>query len=65
MQNPPAWYAELAALYPTEKDARRALQELDFARLYDAHFFHGTDGHSRLWLIATLAKLLDQKEAGR
>ena len=62
MHNPPAWYAELAALYPTEKDGRRALQELDFARLYDQSFFHGTDGHSRLVLIARLADLLDSKE---
>jgi hypothetical protein len=65
MQNPPAWYAQLAALYPDDKAGRRALQELDFARLYDQHFSHGTDGHSRLVLIAMLATLLDQKEAQR
>jgi len=62
MHNPPKWYAELAAIYPDEKAGRRALQELDFARLYEQHFSHGTDGHSRLVLIAKLADLLDDKE---
>ena len=64
MQNPPRWYAELAAIYPEKKSADRALQELDFARMYDQHFHHGTDGHSRLVLIAKLAELLDEKENG-
>lgn len=63
MHNPPPWYAELAALYPDEKQGKRALQELDFARLYEQSFCHGTDGHSRLVLIAMLADLLDTKEA--
>lgn len=64
MLNPPPWYAQLAAHYPKEDAARRALQELDFARTYYTSFNHGTDGHSRLVLIAKLAELLDEKEAG-
>lgn len=63
MVNPPAWYAELASIYPEPKAASRALQELDFARTYYTSFHHGTDGHSRLVLIAKMAELLDDKEA--
>lgn len=59
------WYDKLAALFPDKKAADRAILELDFARLYAANFNHGTDGHSRLILIAKLAELLDERdEAG-
>jgi len=38
----------------------RQRKEIAFARMYEKSFGHGTDGHSRLMLIATLARLLDQ-----
>jgi hypothetical protein len=41
----------------------RQQKELDFARLYATHYAHGTDGHSRLMLIARLAELLDAQAA--
>ena len=36
----------------TEKE----LQEVKFALVYEHDFFHGTDGHNRLIVIAKLAK---------
>ena len=39
-------------------DAREQ-QEINFARLYHAHYGHGTPGHLHLILIAKLAALLD------
>jgi len=41
----------------------RQQQELDFARTYATKYAHGTDGHSRLMLIARLAELLDAATA--
>jgi hypothetical protein len=49
----PAWMNELDT---------RQINEVYLARLYAKTFAHGTDGHSRLMLIAKLAELLDQKE---
>ncbi len=43
----------------------RQNKEIDFANLYAADFHHGTDGHNRLLLIATLSGLLDRLEASR
>lgn len=42
-------------------DERQA-KELAFARMYATAFHHGTDGHSRLMLIAKLAEMLDRAE---
>lgn len=39
----------------------RQQKELDFARTYATQYAHGTDGHSRLMLIAKLAELLDAR----
>lgn len=41
----------------TEREAA----EVHFAKLYAQHYHHGTDGHSRLMLIARLAELLEQR----
>lgn len=38
----------------------REQSELKFAQVYVDHFEHGTDGHSRLVLIAKLARQLEQ-----
>lgn len=45
----------------------RDRKEIDFARLYEADFGHGTDGHNRLLIIAKMARLLDylEKNVGR
>lgn len=45
-----------------ELDSRQQ-KELDFARTYATKYAHGTDGHSRLMLIARLADLLDTATA--
>lgn len=37
----------------------RENKEVDFAFIYADLYNHGTDGHSRLTLIARLARLLD------
>lgn len=37
----------------------RERQEVELAEHYATHLRHGTDGHSRLMLIARLAALLD------
>lgn len=42
--------------------SERDLSEMHFARLYAAEFHHGTDGHSRLMLLAKLAEMLDRVE---
>jgi hypothetical protein len=41
----------------------RQQREAEFARVYASAYHHGTDGHSRLMLIARLAALLDTTEA--
>lgn len=38
----------------------REQSELKFAQVYVDHFEHGTDGHSRLVLIAKLAKRIQE-----
>jgi hypothetical protein len=38
----------------------RELKEVNFCREYAKNFAHGTDGHSRLMLIAKMAELLDK-----
>ena len=40
----------------------RQQKELEFAELYVAEFHHGTDGHSRLMLLAKLSELLTRIE---
>ena len=40
----------------------RGQKEVEFARVYQQHYAHGTDGHGRLLLIAKLAALLDTME---
>jgi hypothetical protein len=40
----------------------RQQKELEFAELYAAEFHHGTDGHSRLMLLAKLSELLTRIE---
>jgi hypothetical protein len=37
-------------------------KEVLFAQDYAASYAHGTDGHSRLMLIAKMAELLDKQE---
>ena len=49
-----AWYEILS---------EREQKEIAFARLYAESFGHGTDGHTRLLLIARLDVLLDEKQA--
>lgn len=39
---------------------RRERDEIALAVHYAQYFHHGTDGHTRLMLIAKLAELLDQ-----
>lgn len=43
----------------------RQRKELSLARLYAKDYAHGTDGHSRLMLIAKLAELLDKAQAAQ
>ena len=43
----------------TDQLDERQQKELALARTYARDFHHGTDGHSRLMLIARLAELLD------
>lgn len=45
--------------WTTALDPQRQLPEVAFARTYATTFRHGTDGHTRLLLIAALADLLD------
>jgi hypothetical protein len=59
-----SWYRDLVALYPDEASGKRAVKEIEFAKLYAAKFNHGTDGHGRLNLIAKLAELLDHAQTG-
>lgn len=40
----------------------REIKEIRFAKLYKESFGHGTDGHHRLCLIATLADALRDSE---
>lgn len=42
------------ALYFTERE----MNEIEFAKVYEASFNHGTDGHNRLLLIAKLFEML-------
>lgn len=42
--------------------SERERQEIEFAEIYAEDFGHGTDGHNRLNLIATLAAYLDQDQ---
>lgn len=49
-------------IWTDELDDRQQ-KELDFARTYAQSYHHGTDGHSRLMLIARLAELLDRQAA--
>jgi hypothetical protein len=44
--------------------SEREQKEVAFAKVYAEQFAHGTAGHNRLLLIARLAELLDQDEAG-
>lgn len=39
----------------------RQQKEVDFARMYASKYAHGTDGHTRLLLIARLSALLDSQ----
>lgn len=41
----------------------RELKEIDFCRLYQREFAHGTDGHNAKIIIAKLAAILDTVEA--
>jgi hypothetical protein len=41
---------------------KRQQNEVVFARIYKDEFGHGTDGHNRLTLIATMAEMLDELE---
>ena len=42
----------------------RMRKELRFAQTYAREFAHGTDGHSRLMLIAKLAQFLGEAQVG-
>lgn len=50
---PPQWMAQLD---------ERTNKHIAFARQYAAQFAHGAPGHLDLMTIATLAKLLDERE---
>ncbi len=42
--------------------SEREIKEIRFAKLYKESFAHGTDGHHRLLVIATLADALRDAE---
>lgn len=50
-----------ATSWRRQLDEREA-KEVQLAELYAGHFRHGTDGHSRLMLIAHLAAMCDALE---
>lgn len=43
----------------------RQKKEVKFATMYATDYVHGTDGHTRLLLVAKLAKLLDEAETAK
>ena len=53
IENKPKWMVYLD---------ERQIKEIVLARIYADDFNHGTDGHSRLILIARLADILDDME---
>lgn len=48
----PEWMKDL-----TERERK----EIEFCRVYADSFNHGTDGHTRLLMVAKLAKMLDEQ----
>jgi hypothetical protein len=50
----PEWMNDL-----TERERK----EIEFCLVYADQFNHGTDGHTRLLIVAKLAKKLNEKEA--
>lgn len=43
--------------------SERDRKEVEFATVYTNHYAHGTDGHTRLLLVAKLAGMLDEADA--
>lgn len=53
------WRIDFKDMYRDGPTAERALQEIEFALLYQSRFNHGTSGHMEYTVIANLARLLD------
>lgn len=49
----PEWFKGLS---------EREQNEVNFCMVYSEQFSHGTDGHTRLLMVAKLAKMLDEME---
>lgn len=52
----PEWFKGLS---------EREQNEVNFCMVYSEQFAHGTDGHTRMLIVAKLAKMLDEMELAR